>query len=70
MYYGMAKPLLIMLGKALGKLGDNNQHKGQVHSMTRKSGVADSKIHIQQSFFVTITSDWKIMSYNVVKKMT
>jgi len=58
MYYGMAKPLLIMLGKALGKLGDNNQHKGQgqAHSMTRKSGVADSKIHIQQSFFVTITS--------------
>jgi hypothetical protein len=25
----MAKPLPIMLGKALGKLGDNNQHKGQ-----------------------------------------
>ncbi len=60
MYYGMAKPLLIMLVKALGKLGENNQHKGQgqeqAHSMTRKPGVADSKIHIQQSFFVTITS--------------
>jgi hypothetical protein len=60
MYYGMAKPLPIMLGKALGKLGDNNnQHRGQgqaAHSMTLKSGVADLKIHIQQSFIVTITS--------------
>jgi hypothetical protein len=26
--------------------------------MTLKSGVADLKIHIQQSFFVTITSVW------------
>jgi hypothetical protein len=58
MYYGMAKPLPIMLGRALGKLGDNNQHKGQgqAHSITLKSEVADLKIHIQQSFFVTITS--------------
>jgi hypothetical protein len=60
MYYGMAKPLPIMLGKALGKLGDNNQHKGQgqgqAHSMTLRSGVVDLKIHIQQSFSVTITS--------------
>jgi len=58
MYYGMVKPLPIMLGKALGKLGDNNQHKGQgqAHSMTLGSGVVDLKIHVQQSFFVTITS--------------
>jgi hypothetical protein len=60
MYYGMAKPLLIMLGKALGKLGANNQLKGQgqgqAHSMTLTSGVADLKIYIQRTFFVTITS--------------
>jgi hypothetical protein len=49
LYYGMVKPLSIVLGKEVSQLGQARQctlhnGQGQDHSMTLRSGVADPMI--------------------------
>jgi hypothetical protein len=62
----------------VGKLGETPNRPRPFHDI-RGPGVAEHstivlKIHVQQRFLVTITSvydyHWKILSYNVIKKIT
>ncbi len=79
MYYGMIKPVSIILGKAPSKpvraLGDtpNIMGKGKGNLKTNvRSGRFNNllKYHVQQTFWSLLQvydHHWKIMSYNVMK---
>jgi hypothetical protein len=77
----MVKPLPIMLSKVLDELllgqawwRTQLDGQGQDHSMTLRSGVANLTIKIKcmfnRDFGHYYDHHWKIMSHNVVKKMT